>query len=817
MKKQFHITRSISHFILPLCFLFLFTNGFSQLPVFTLTGYTEVDNHNKPPDEAVFESPQGLFDADSVLYITEIWNSKIYRYDKNTNLLERIAGTGVSGYSPDGTLAKDAQLGRPEDVVVDSKGNIYFSDSKYSIIRMIKFETGELKTVAGMKGLPGHAKDGEIATKALTDGPLGMAIKNDTIYYCEFPKHYIRMLMPAPEKPDTFIIGTFAGNGGETYSGDGGPATEAALKKPQDLAFNSDKSVLYIGGNNVVRKIDMKTKIISHVAGDEFYWDYISGIGGDAGSSIIGWTQGITLDNEDNIWFAMRKTNAIGRIDAETNVFEVFGQLKDYSDGKEGILGFYGDGGPASQIKLSSPWGIEADDEGNIFIADIYNKRVRKIDADLNVSTFAGGYTGNGQSADKAYLLPQSIVIADNGDIYFSDLYSHSVRKYDVGSKNVENVAGVGGAGYSGDGGPAAQAELNNPYGLAIRENMLYVADVNNHRIREIDLTTGIIATVAGNGGNGLTTAGEGGQATSASLRYPKDVEFDAQGNMYITQGSAESGEDFIVWRVDQNDAITRVAGVIGEGGDEGDGAAATEAKFKEITQVVVEPESNTLYITDMGNNKVRSMDLTSGMMRASVFNIGRGDGDFDGDGGFADAAALNAPRGLAIDEDGNVLVADANNHVIRKVDYSMDGVIDTYAGIGDSAGFAGDGTSDLSNVLFNTVYDVKIAPDQSIYIVDHENRRIRILGELPSEITNISAPDQLISIYPNPVEENIKVFFQQEFINYIQIIDLKGRIHLNKVYENNGNGPVNINVSHLPGGVYFVKVNNHTQKFFKQ
>ena len=329
--------------------------------------------------------------------------------------------------------------------------------------------------------------------------------------------------------------------------------------------------------------------------------------------------------------------------------------------GTGGVSGFSGDGGAATSARLRAPRVVEADANGNLYITDTENHRLRKVDATGKITTLAGtgtaGYSGDNGPATSAQLNnPHGVAIDGAGNIYIADSPNQRIRRISPAGI-ITTVAGTGSSGYNGDNIAATTARLNYPKGVEVGpDGAIYIGDANNHRVRRVDLSTGIITTVAGSGAAGST--GDGGPATAARLNTPRNVTFGPDGDMYIADD-----QNFKVRRVDAvTKTITTVAGS-GVAGFAGDGGVATAARLNQVRDVAVDSAGN-LYIADEINNRIRKVD-TSGIIRTFA---GTGVGGFSGDGGLATSAQIRGPRGVAVDPQGRVLIGDTNNHAIRRV-----------------------------------------------------------------------------------------------------------------------------------------------------
>jgi len=381
--------------------------------------------------------------------------------------------------------------------------------------------------------------------------------------------------------------------------------------------------------------------------------------------------------------------------------------------------GFAGDGGPAVSAQLSGPQGLVVDKSGNVYISDTNNNRVRVVTTNGVISTFAGtgqagsvGSFGDGGPATQAFLhLPGGLAIDSSGNLFIADTGDNTVRKVTTNGV-INTIAGDGYPSYSGDGYLAINAELHSPEGVAVDTlGNVYIADTGNAYIRQIAVATGIINFIAGSGSIGYS--GDGGQANVAGLDEPWAIALDSANpaNIYFTE--PEDG------RVREITTETgKINTIVGTGnlGFSGDGGPATSAMVRLPTGLAIDSSGN-LYIADSLNNRVRKVT------GATISTIaGSGVMSYSGDGGSATAAQLNTPEAVAVDSSGNVYIADTVNNVIREI--SAKGVISTIAGTG-TAGFGGDGGSATSAQL-NSPQGVAVDSSGNVYVADTANARVR-------------------------------------------------------------------------------------------
>ena len=698
----------------------------------------------------------GLFPNATYIYRVQAFkNSETSAYS-NEAAATTLAGTstannwtistfaGRTDNDGDNGPAVRARLALPEGVAVDNSGNVYVSEYWNNRVRRVD-RAGTITPFAGT-GKRGFSGDGGPAVAAQFDGPYGLAVDNSgNLYIADSGNNRIRRV-------DTSgIITTVAGTGEKDFSGDGGPAVAAQLDGPGGVAVD-DSGNLYISdvGNHRIRRVD-NFGTITTIAGNGG-----RGYGGNDGEPAVrvsvSWPRGLAVDGAGNVYIAASGDSRILRVDPSGIITTVAGT---------GEEGYSGDGGPAVDAALHNPSGVAVDGAGNLYIPDGSNHRVRRVDASGTITTIAGdgegGYSGDGGPAVRARLdLPTALTVDRSGNLYFVDARNNRIRRVDT-SGTITTVAGTGESGFSGEGGPAVSAWLYDPVGIAFDKlGNLYIADRKNNRIRRVD-ASGVITTVAGIGERGYS--GDGGPAVRARLDLPTHVALDSSGNLYIAdtlnqrirrvdasgtittvvtgfhhpRGIAvdRSGNLYVAdtWRnrirqVDPSGTITTVAGT-GERGFSGDGGPAIEARLDLPGDVAVD-DSGNLYIADTFNFRIRRVD-TAGTI-TTIAGIGRG---IDNGGtGPATGAVLNTPKGVAVDGTGNLYISDTIHGRIKRVDTS--GIITTIAGTGRN-GYSGDGGPGVEADLFHP-QGIAVDSSGNVYFSDSGNHRVRVLtpGTVP-------------------------------------------------------------------------------------
>ena len=541
----------------------------------------------------------------------------LIRVDLATGLAERLAGLGFPGYFGDGGSATLSALNIVSGLSVAANGDIYLADTNNHRIRKIDATSGIITTVAG-DGTEGFAGGG-LAVDAFLDNPSGVFITSaGEVFIADKDNHRIRKVSTGG------AISTIAGTGVATYTGDGGLAAGAALNKPEGVFVASDASI-YIAdtGNDAIRKIVGGT--ITTVVGG------LTGFDGDGGQATLA-----RLDEPRKVW-----VDAVGDIYiADRENFRV--RMVDISTGIISTIagGGIGDGLPAFQSSLNSPSGVFVNTIGDIYIADRYHHVVRKVDASTGlISTVAGtgisGFSGDNGPAVVAQLdTPWDVHLDADDNIYISDRENQRIRRVDATTGIITTVVGSGAQGFGGDLGPATGASLNDPGGIFVSSaGDIYFADEMNNRVRKV--TGGIVTTVAGDGTQ--AGGGDGGLATSAQVSSPNGVFVNAAGDLYIAHG----------W-IRKVDAST--------------GIISTISSTVEALDVFVDVNGDIFVASP---NQIRLVDETTGTWTAYA---GTDDSGFSGDGGAAIDAKITSAEALFGDADGNLYIADAESHRIRKI-----------------------------------------------------------------------------------------------------------------------------------------------------
>jgi len=600
-----------------------------------------------PATTAELYNPYGVaVDKSGNIYIADEINNRIRKVD-TSGMISTVAGTGTAGYNGDGLSATSAELYRPMGVAVNAFGNIFIDDFQNDRIREID-TLGNISTVAGNgTGAPGggaYGGDGGPATSAELHRPSGISLDAfGNIFISDGANYRIREVIPISQQPDSTntcqgsnVFFTIASTDtGLTYqwkvdTGTGlvslinggkykGATTDTLYITGASLTMNGYRYVCSLNKTSCGCSLNSAVALLSvyscnsgcgyitSVAGNGNFG--YSGDGAAATSAELGSPSGVTLDTKGNIYIPDQNNNCIRKVNTSGIISTVAGN---------GTGGFSGDGAAATLAELNGPGSIVIDVSGNLYIADEYNNRIRKVNTAGIITTIAGngtgGYSGDGATATAAELNGAAGIAIDTlGNVYIADAYNNRIRKVSK-SGVISTIAGNGTGGFSGDGAAATVAEISNPAGVALdASGNVYIADEYNNRIRKVN-TAGIITTIAGNGTSGYN--GDGGSSTSSELSFPSGVAVDTSGSIYIADQNSNR-----IRMVNTSGIISTLAGN-GVSGYNGNGEAPALAELNGPSDVALDKSGN-VYIADTYNNLIRKVYLAScNLLPVSYFKV---------------------------------------------------------------------------------------------------------------------------------------------------------------------------------------------------
>jgi len=607
-----------------------------------------------PALSAVLVQPEGIaVDSRGNIYVSDAADHRVRRIGPD-GIIKTVAGNGIAGFSGDGGAAELAQLNSPYGICLDRSGNLYIADLNNARVRKISFD-GKISTVAGGGRIaPGEDGDGGLARDAKLGSPRNVAVDSEgAVYISDFSGHRVYKVAV------TGNLTTVAGSGAAGMTGDNAAATRARLSFPAGLAVDRF-GILYIAdsGNKRVRRV----------------YQGVIGTVGDTGKPgqnalLLASPTGLAVDSTGNLYVADGRattlrlspagavsTLPIGggdlALDAADQLYvTVARSVRRMQNGSAvtvagtGFALSLGDGGAAAASRLNTPLGIARDAAGILYIADSKNQRVRMVNGQGTITTFAGTPPSSLQSGSQATAvslnLPGYVAVDSRGTVYIADTGSHQIRA--VGRDGRLTTIAGSEAGFGGDNGPASLALLNAPVALAVaRDDSLYVADSGNHRVRRIT-PDGYIATVAG--GAGGDVVGDDDLAVLAKLVQPGGVAFDGVGNLYISEAGGNR-----IRKVSRTGLISTIAD-------------ARSANLRQPLGLKVNAAGD-VFIADSGNHRIRRISAAGQLSTIA----GSGIAGFSGDAGPAVSGMLNTPTDVFLEPDGSLLIADSGNHRIRRL-----------------------------------------------------------------------------------------------------------------------------------------------------
>ncbi len=733
------------------------------------TGERGYGGDGGPATEAQLFLPYELaLDGAGNLYVADGGNNRVRQIDSE-GIITTIAGTGERGYGGDGGPVTEAQFAFPYGLELDASGNLFVTDSSNYRVRRIAAD-GVITTIAGTGGR-GYSGDGGPATETQIGYPAGLALDGSgNLYVADSGNQRVWVIRPPGERnPVTQEFPQFA-NGEDSvsdlvlvnvdtktvtpvirfYGSTGDPVSAGSVVEvTEDLELAPDGALIVTAGIPSLGERTISThgqgalatgsvRVVSdgYVGGVLRFDSTAVGVAGVGAAEPV----------NDALFPARREEGGINTGAAIRNLASeaviLTCHLMERGEVLEtAMVELSGSGQQARFINEMFPDADTSDFTGSVRCTapegtkftgvalemDIQNRifttlPMVTVDATLRgdvedqyAFTIAGtgewGYGGDSGPATEANLAHPGPLAADESDnLYMADLSNHRIRRIDAEGV-ITTIAGTGESGFSGDGGPATEAQVASPNGLAADgSGNLYVADSGNHRIRRID-PEGVITTIAGTGERGF--GGDAGPATAAQFNSPRQLTLDGSGNLYVADYTNRR-----IRRIDSEGIITTIAGT-GERGFSGDGGPATEAQFSSADGLAVDGSGN-LYAADGGNNRIRRID-SEGVITTIAGTGGRG---YGGDSGPATEAQFSFPRGLAVDGSGNLYVADGSNNRIRRID--SEGVITTIAGTG-GRGYSGDG-GPATEAQFSSPAFLALDRSGNLYVANVSHQRVRVI-----------------------------------------------------------------------------------------
>ena len=615
------------------------------------------------------------------------------------DIIITVAGDGSLGFSGDGGAATNAGIAA-SGVAVDASGNLFVADNSNNRVRKVDV-SGVIITVAG-NGQSAYSGDGGAATNAGLNFPSAVALDaSGNLFIADQNNNRVR-------KVDTNgVITTVAGNGSSNYSGDGGAATKAGLNLPSGVAVDSS-GTLFISdqSNHRVRKVNAHG-VISTVAGNGS--PTYSGDGGAAQNASLNYPCSLTLDSSGNLFIADEYNSRIRRVDTSGVITTVAGG--GFTNGN-GFGTYGGDGGLATKAGLAFPRGVTVNLLGELFIADYYDNRIRKVDAAGIITTVAGGgSSGDGSSAVNANLgWPAGVALDAFGHLFIAESAYNRVREVAFGGLPTLTLDSVS-ASVVGD----YQVIVTSPYGSVTsaiaRLTVLFPPSI-------VSQPTNLAVAVGGTALLGVAAMGTPPLSYAWDFNSTNLVQAGTNSTLSFANAGLPEGGNYLVVITNLYGSVTSAVATVSVGYSPSFFLPPTNQTvlLGGVATFRVEAEGTGPFSyqwqfnrTNLGNNIIRTV-------------AGNGMSGYSGDGLAATNASLNGPYGVAVDATGDLFIADSLNHRIRKVDGK--GIITTVTGDG-RPGFSGD-NGPATGAMLSDPSDVAVDSFGDIFIADNYNQRIR-------------------------------------------------------------------------------------------
>lgn len=636
--------------------------------IFTLIGGNSYQD-NVPARGAYLSEPTEIAASqDGSVYFLER-DSFVIRKIASDGKLTTVAGNGLGGNpSGDGGSALAAQISpNVQGIITDSRGNLYFSDSNeirkvdmqgsitsfvpaaigYNIQALTIDTSDRLYFSTDDNRIMRASPDGTVTDFAAANGPSAIAVDRSGNLFAATADNTILKIDQDGKRA------VVAGTGILGFGAEHQLATSSRIGQILGMAI-SRLGTLYFterAPNSItlpfsrIRKLDSEGRLIT-VAGGRGIGITEDGI--PATQALTGQLNGLASDPDGNLLVTDFRNHLVERIDSAGTLHILAGLPRST-----------GDATTLAESVLDLPSGVLGDNKGNVYVSEIWGGRIRKMDASFAVTTVAGngqfGNFGDGLPGTAASLsLANQIAITSDGSILIADFVDNRIRKLDPAG-NMSTFAGTGQAGAGGDGSQARNAQLQNPFGLAVGPaGEVYISEFGGHRIRKVGID-GVILTIAGNGKAGF--GGDGGSSLQAQLNGPRSLALDGKGNLFVADGNNRR-----IRRISPDGTITTIAGN-GKNGWTGDGGPATQASMFVPFGVLADGLGSVLFT---GANGVFGGYVRRVRADGNIETIAGSVAGLAGDGGYATDAQFNFPDGLAIDSAGRILVADRWNHRVR-------------------------------------------------------------------------------------------------------------------------------------------------------
>lgn len=626
------------------------------------SGIPDVTGDGGPAEQARVNFPRGVAaDQNGVVFVADSNNNTVRAVNPRTGITNVVAGTGVGGNGADGVVATQSQLNSPRALLAQPGNALLIADTTGHRIRRFTYgynsatgvvTPGTITTIAGVAGAPGFVGDGGPAAAARLNGPTGLALDGaGAILVADNGNGAIRR----------FTIGgnltTIAGTLGQAgFAGDGGAAVGCLFNSPINVAFDAATNLVYVSDNfnNRIRRFPIGGNIET-VAGDGSAGDVV---GLAPTRCPVTRPHGIVVDAQGNIVVAAQGTARFLRFKPGQTLEAVAGQPP-----ASGV----GDGGPSQQASFKNPFSVAPDAQGTLFLSDSNAHNIRVVDRRTGTITKVGGNSVWGDTGDQGpgisalFGQPFDMHFDAQGNIYVADKQNNRIRRIaNDAQRTVTTVAGTGVPGFSGDGGPATAARINQPNGVYVSptSGAIYICEFLGSRIRRVDPVSGVITTVAGLGG-GVGSQAENVAATAANVQLPSGIAMDPKSEtIYVAEFGRHRVRKFTV-----GGTIVTVAGVVNNAGYNGDNILGTSALMSSPSGVDVDALGN-VYVAEAGGNRVRKVD-PNGFITTILGTGVPGSGP---DGVLGVNSRVSFPSCVRVDRYGNIYVAEFFGNRIRRL-----------------------------------------------------------------------------------------------------------------------------------------------------